>query len=129
MNIDKLGMSASGLCIVHCVGTVVLAFVLPAGLLGIFASEWVHQILAVGVLGVGIFAFVPGYRIHKSTLILALGIIGMSFILAPHLIERFEVFEIGFTLFGGSMLMIAHWKNRCKVCRKKPFSCVKRACA
>ncbi|MDO8564209.1 MAG: MerC domain-containing protein [Nanoarchaeota archaeon] len=124
---DKIGITASSLCMMHCVGTLALAFFLPAGLLTNFIGEGLHTFLAFVVLGAGLFAFVPGYKIHRNKIIVITGVMGILLILAPHILpEVGENFEIGLTLFGGGIMIFSHLKNRsyCQACQNKFIACV-----
>ena len=126
---DKVGIIASSLCMVHCFGTLLLALLLPAVGLALFTNESVHMILAFAVLGAGLFAFIPGYKLHRKAFILTAAITGMSFIIAPQVMPESyvtESLETGFTLFGGGLMIFTHWKNRvyCKICQEKPLSCI-----
>lgn len=124
---DKIGISASTLCIVHCVGTLTLALLLPTGILSSFFDERVHTYLAFSVLLAGLFAFIPGYQVHRKKIILISALIGMLLIITPHILPGFgESLETGFTIFGGGILVFSHLRNRhyCKACESKFMSCI-----
>jgi hypothetical protein len=106
---DRLGLSASVLCIFHCTLTPVLIFFLP------LAGEWfkkpeVHMALAAVVFPVGLYAFFSGYGIHGNKKILALAIAGFSFLAIGLISEEFVV-ETFFTVIGGICLSIGHYLN------------------
>jgi len=119
---DGLGLAASSLCIVHCIGTAAFGFLLPALGLTSLADERIHHALAVAVVAAGLLAFVPGFRLHRSWPVatfaaLGLGAIALSQLLPDEALR--ERLETALTLFGGGMLVIAHWQNRvlCRACR------------
>lgn len=119
---DGLGLAASSLCIIHCLGTAALGFLLPALGLTFLADERIHHLLAGTVVVAGLLAFVPGFRLHRSwpvALFAALGLtaIALSQLLPDEALR--ERLETALTIFGGGMLVIAHWQNRalCRACR------------
>jgi len=116
---DGIGVTASSLCIIHCLGTAAIGFLLPALGLSFLAGEEVHRALAVVVVGAGLLAFVPGFRLHRSWPVAIFAAFGLSAIalaqLWPDEALR-ERFEVMLTAFGGGMLIVAHWKNRA-LCR------------
>jgi hypothetical protein len=127
---DALGLAASLLCIVHCIGTGALGFLLPAFGLTFLGDERIHHAFAVIVIAAGLLAFGPGFRLHRNwpvAIFAALGLCGIAFSqLWPDETLR-ERFEIPLTIFGGGMLVIAHWQNRalCRKCRCRDCSNLK----
>jgi hypothetical protein len=119
---DGLGVAASSLCVIHCLGTTALGFLLPALGLSFLADEEIHRALAVVVVGAGLLAFVPGFRLHRSWPVAIFAAFGLSAIalaqLWPDEALR-ERIETALTIFGGGMLIVAHWQNRvlCRACR------------
>jgi hypothetical protein len=118
---DGLGLAASSLCIVHCIGTAALGFLLPALGLTFLAEERIHHV-AVTVVVAGLLAFIPGFRLHRSWPVAIFAALGLSAIALSQLLPNAslrERIETGLTIFGGIMLVIAHWRNRvlCRKCR------------
>ena len=120
---DGLGLTASSLCLVHCLGTAALGFLLPTLGLTVLADERTHQLLAAPVLISGVLAFVPGFRLHRSRLVavlaaLGLGSIGLSQL--PPVASWGKWLEAMLTAFGGGVLVVAHLQNRarCRKCRR-----------
>lgn len=111
-------MFLSGLCAIHCLATPLLALALP--FLGeAFEQPWVHLMMAVFVVPVGLFAFVSGYRRHQQKGVFALGLMGLIFVagasLAPHEWFAFSGGHDVITIFGSVLLLTSHFKNR-KAC-------------
>lgn len=119
---DALGLAASSLCIVHCLGTAALGFLLPALGLTFLGDERIHHLLAVTVVVAGLLAFVPGFRLHRSWPVAIFAALGLTAIALSQLIPDEalrERLETALTIFGGGMLVVAHWQNRalCRACR------------
>ncbi|MFM6928414.1 MAG: MerC domain-containing protein [Bdellovibrio sp.] len=111
---DKIGIFLSTLCAIHCLVTPLLVLVLPV--LGqAFEASWVHWVMAVVILPVGVFAFWSGYKHHQQGKVFTLGILGLSLVAAgsilPH--EMVEIWEHDMvTILGSILLVIAHVLNR-----------------
>ncbi|MCI0539072.1 MAG: MerC domain-containing protein [Verrucomicrobiales bacterium] len=128
--VDGVGLAASSLCIVHCLGTAALGFLLPALGLTFLIDERIHRLLAAIVVGAGLLAFVPGFRLHRSWLVAVLATLGLAAIALSQLLpdeSLRERLETGLTLFGGGMLVIAHIQNRalCRKCRCRDCQALK----
>src|SRR5690625_1746124 len=78
--LDKLGMSASIACAVHCLVLSVLLVMAPVVSMGVFGSEWFHLVFLLLVVAVGAVAFWSGYRIHRQRRLLMSGSIGQHII-------------------------------------------------
>jgi hypothetical protein len=117
---DGLGVATSTLCIIHCLGTAALGFLLPALGLSFLADEEIHRTLAIIVAGAALLAFVPGFRLHRSWPIAIFATFGLAAIALPQLWPDKccgHPWETALTIFGGGMLVIAHWQNRV-LCRR-----------
>jgi hypothetical protein len=119
---DAIGLTASSLCLVHCIGTAALGFALPAWGVGFLGDERIHRTLAVVVLVAGLLAFVPGFRLHRSWPVVICAFLGLNAIALSQLWsdeELREQFEMALTVLGGGTLLLAHWQNRalCRECR------------
>lgn len=115
--LDRLGITASLGCAIHCVLTALFFLIIPnlfQGLhftnLTILTSEWIHVGLAVLVFPVAIFALSRGYKTHGNKNSLILGGLGLVF-LALGLSLGHDVTEILLTLTGGLLLAAAHLIN------------------
>jgi hypothetical protein len=105
---DGIAISASLLCLAHCVALPLFAASLPA--LGIFVTHslLVHVALLALALPLGLWALARGrHRAGWSPLVLGLTgftLMGVALLSAP-LPERL------FTVAGVSLVAIAHWRN------------------
>lgn len=123
--LDRVGISASILCVLHCLATPFLVMSLP--LLGHWVNNfWFHIAMAIFIFPVAIVALFNGYKIHKRAYILALGGIGLGFIGAGLLTQNHHHHHgpnqsFLFTALGGAFLVSAHLLNlrTCKKCKIK----------
>lgn len=128
---DKFGIFLSSLCAVHCLLTPFLVLAIP-WLAEKFENPWVHIVLALFVVPVGLYALWSGYRHHRRKYILVLGLIGLALVTSATLELPFS-FDIGLhahdehahdftheivTIVGSLFLLSAHILNlrscRCK---------------
>lgn len=106
---DTLGQVLSAVCMVHCVTTPLVIGLLPAAasVLGGF-----HPVLLVGVSAVAVWAFVPGYRRHRSPQPALLALAGIGLLAAATLLFHGQVWDAVFSVAGATVMMAAHWRNR-----------------
>ena len=78
MRFDALGLTLSGLCLIHCVAIPVAALSTPT-LLGLLAGvdTLTHIVLLAVALPIGGFAFFSSWRRHRSSDTLIIGIVGL----------------------------------------------------
>lgn len=107
---DAVGTVLSAVCMVHCVATpfVVAAAPAAASVLGGF-----HPVLLLFVVGVGLWAFVPGLRRHRRAEVAleALGGVALLSLAALVFHDRFAI-DTALSLAGAGLMMLAHWRNR-----------------
>jgi uncharacterized membrane protein YfcA len=121
---DRVGIWASAMCFVHClVAPVVLslsavyAHFLPS-------EEHTHRALAVCVTIFGAVALVVGYRRHNKKSIIALMMLGLTFISTGAFYgDRLPShwYEVAITMAGSCCMIVAHRLNhtfcrRCETC-------------
>ena len=108
---DRLGMSASILCVVHCLVTPVALVFLP--LVGAtLVHGWVHGVIIAIVVPVALYALWNGYRIHRHTSVIWLAAGGFAAIALSILFEgNHNLVEAGFMILAGIFLSTAHYKN------------------
>lgn len=80
-NADRFGVLASILCGIHCAATPVLLLILPT-----FGKIWAHPAshwgMAILVIPIAALMMSKGYQRHRRTWILAIGSMGIIFVLA-----------------------------------------------
>ena len=123
---DRTGMALSLGCLAHCLLLPVLIPIFP--LLTTMAGEGVHRGFAISATAIGLLSFGSGYRKHSKSGVLALGLIGLSFLIFALYAESLEgtlasvlprlspfgealSYETVFTCIGGAALLTAHLSN------------------
>lgn len=122
---DKMAISLSVLCAIHCFATPMLLVLLPsmAGLL--MEPELLHMWLVVGVLPISAFALTLGCKKHRKFRVLALGSAGLVFMLIAVASGAFglgENVEKLLTLLGAALISLAHFWNY-RLCQHHQKSC------
>ena len=122
---DKLAMTLSFICVIHCF--FVPTFVIFTSSIMSFSVDngFIHQLIVFIAVPVSIFAFSLGYKNHKTTSILQIGIFGLlMFIFAVVMGEKHlgELGEKTMTLFGSVLVAYSHLKNH-RICRNLHCSC------
>lgn len=117
---DYAGMTASALCLLHCLGTPLLLSLFP--LLGLTQEDAAfHHTMAVVVTLPVLAALIPGFLAHRRWQVLAFGGVGLAcFVTAVFVIgPRYgEAAETVLAVIGGTHLFAAHARNRtfCRLC-------------
>lgn len=112
---DRLGITLSALCLVHCVITPILLLALPFVSGNYFYHPVFHMFLALFIVPIGTYAFWRGYQHHRKSFILWLGIPGLFLVgLTPLILDLtgFHNWEPIFVSAGSVLLVTAHWKNQ-----------------
>jgi MerC mercury resistance protein len=118
---DLMGITLSGLCMVHCLALALVMSLLPTVTPALPGDARVHRVLYLAVMGCGLTAFVRGYRRHRRAVVLYLMVPALGLLLAGALgVARLRAWEVGLSV-GGSLLMVAaHGLNHsfCARCRR-----------
>ena len=117
---DIAGMTASVLCLLHCLAMPLVILAFP--MLGLaHAHDTFHDTLIAAITLPVLLALVPGYLRHRDKATLLVGCAGLAlflaavFIVSPLLGEHAEA---AVAVLSGFMLLYAHLRNRrfCKRC-------------
>jgi len=106
--VDGIAVSASLLCLVHCLALPMIAVSLPA--LGVFMTHslFIHALLLALALPLGIWALARGrQRAGWSPVLLGLA----GFALMGSALVLTEPAERWITIAGVSLVAVAHWRN------------------
>ena len=104
-------MSASLLCLIHCLALPLLLLLLP-GVLGLFAqSEAFHYVALALVVPSALAAFGLGYRRHRALLPALLGFNGVICLVIALLPDLVEGAELRITVVGSLLLVAGHTMN------------------
>lgn len=124
---DKLAISLSMLCAIHCLILPFIILSLPnINLLRIIGQESFHLWMLFIVIPTSICALALGCKRHNRFYLMFYGGVGLSLMLiAVFLAEPFlgESWEKILTLVGASIIAIGHYKNY-RLCQKDDcFDC------
>lgn len=112
--LDTAGMTASTICLIHCLAMPVVIALIPAFAAELFESEWFHITLAFAVFIFCLAAFVPGYHRHHDKRLIWIGAAGVSLVFFATFVARFwsETAEIAIVTVGNLVLVAGHLLNR-----------------
>lgn len=107
--LDKLGMTASIACAIHCAALPFFISTLPLWGLGFLAHSWTEIAMICLSLIIGIWSLSTAYPKHRKIMPVITLIIGFSLIATGHYwVEDFESILIP---LGGFTIAIAHLIN------------------
>ena len=124
-NSDKIAMTLSIICVVHCF-FVPSFLILGAGYLS-FAidNEFVHKLIVLLAIPISIFALSIGYKNHKTTSFIPIAVFGLVLLILAVILGASVLGEAGeqmLTLLGSISLAYAHYKNY-KTCKELDCAC------
>lgn len=123
---DKVGVSLSFLCAIHCAITPLLLTFLPLWGLGFLAShELEFALIALSLLIAGYVLWKDYRNIHQNLLPASLAILGFVLIFSGHV---FHSLEILFAVFGGMIVTFSYLLNW-KINQKMKACCHEDNCA
>ena len=105
---DKVGMSASVACAIHCALLPIVLTLLPIVGLEFLANPALELSMIVLSLGLASIALSSAYKKHRKALPFVILMLGFSFIALGHLIAGMESYLIP---VGGLLIAIAHYIN------------------
>ena len=121
MTSDKLAISLSAACVIHCLFAPTLMIFAYSFLSFSVESELVHYIILLLALPISALALILGYRNHKVLSFLMIGIVGLSLMLLAVLLGE-GTSEKVLTVIGSCTVAYAHFKNH-KVCKELECNC------
>lgn len=108
---DRIGITASTLCAIHCALVPVLLTALPLTGLQFLANPWLEWSMILFALLIGIFAIGRSYFIrHHKPFPLIMLITGFGVILLGHLLAQGWL-EAVIVPAGGLIIAVAHYLN------------------
>jgi len=110
--LDKLGVTASVLCLIHCLALPLLIPLVP--ILGLMGHDEVHTLLLFPIVGLAGFGILPGFLRHRSMTVLLAAIAGVLLCSAAVGAEVFfglHALDVPLTVAGGFCLVGAHLTN------------------
>jgi len=112
--LDRIAISLSAICIVHCLTVPLVVTLLPVAALGLGGESHFHAVMLWLVLPVSVIGLVMGYRVHHRARIVALGIVGILVISVASTVGHVQwpvSAEIIVSMGGSLLLVAAHWIN------------------
>lgn len=115
---DKLAISLSMLCAVHCLAFPIAMVWLPSIAALQLDGESFHFWMLIAVLPTSIYALTMGCLQHKRYELLAIGFVGLSLLVSAILLEEIvgESGEKLLTVLGATLIAIGHYRNF-RLCR------------
>lgn len=117
---DRMAISASALCMLHCLLTPLLLVAVPVISTTLLADEAFHRLLVAFVLPTSLVALFLGCRRHKDRGVLVLGGLGLISLVLVALFGHDLLGETGervATVISGAILAIGHLRNY-RLCRQ-----------
>ena len=118
INLDKVAISFSVVCAVHCLLLPIVVLLFPAISASILGSEDFHSLLLYFIIPSSVIALILGCNNHGKFYVYFYGIIGITILLAASIFGHDylgETGEIIFTLIGTTIISFGHFKNQ-KLC-------------
>ena len=118
INYDKIAISFSVVCALHCLLLPIAVIFLPAISATFLGSEDFHKTLLYFVIPSSIIALSLGCKMHGKYEVYSYGVIGIGTLLFASFFGHDYLGEIGeilFTLIGAVIVSLGHYKNQ-KLC-------------
>ena len=111
---DRIAISLSAICIVHCLAVPLVVAILPIAVLGFGGESHFHAVMLWLVVPISVVGLIMGYRIHDRPGIVALGMLGLIVIAIAAIRGHGHwpvLAEVVVSILGSLMLTSAHWTN------------------
>ena len=125
LNSDKISITLSLACMIHCL-LMPSFLILTSGYLAIsIDNELIHKVFLILVLPISLYALILGYKNHKVSSFLFLGILGLWLLVFAVFFGDGvfgELFEKIITLLGSVVVAYSHYKNY-RICATLDCDC------
>jgi len=111
---DRVAISASSVCAIHCLALPIILSVFPAVGGVFFGEEAFHVWLIWAVVPLSVSSLLLGCIRHESTMVIYCGLAGVSILIVSALLGHEilgEVSERVSTVAGSMIIAFAHMKN------------------
>lgn len=118
---DKIAITLSLTCAVHCLAMPLLLLLLPSVAALQLNSEAFHMWMVVVVVPTSIYALFMGCRQHEHYRLLAIGSVGLVFLMLAVTLDEELIGELGekaLTLVGAVIIAFGHYRNF-RLCQQK----------
>ena len=112
--LDRIAISLSAVCIVHCLAVPLVVVLLPVAALSFGGDTHFHAVMLWLVVPVSVAGLVMGYRVHYRAGIVALGVLGIAIVSIAAIVGHAQwsvSTEIMVSVAGSVLLASAHWRN------------------
>lgn len=117
---DKIAISLSLLCTVHCLATPILVALLPSLAIINVDRETFHLWMVIAVVPISLYALTLGCKKHKESSVLLTGLLGLACLIGAVLFGESHLGEVGekvCTVIGSVFIALSHFQNF-TLCRK-----------
>lgn len=108
--LDRLAIFLSGLCLVHCVATLLFVTLLASAGSFFLADPRIHEYGLAVAIALATFALVRGVMRHRRLLPISIGAVGLS-LMAAGLVVEHGIGEAMVTITGVLFVAAAHRLN------------------
>jgi hypothetical protein len=111
---DRIAISLSAICIVHCLALPLLIVMLPVAALSFGGDSHFHAVMLWLVVPISVLGLILGYRVHARARIVMVGLLGMGIVAFAAIWGHAQwpiSGEIAVSLLGSLLLAGAHWVN------------------
>lgn len=112
--LNYLGMTASALCLIHCVLTPILIMIFPL-LFADSSHNHRYEIFFILLLAMASITFWQGYTLHRSRRSLSMAGVGFILLVCSLLIKTHPAISIVLSTLGAVCMLLAHYWNH-KLC-------------
>ena len=112
--LDRIAISLSAICIVHCLAVPLIVAVLPIAALGFGGESHFHAVMLWLVVPISVVGLIMGYRVHTRAAIVAVGMLGMAVVAVAAVRGHAHwsvLAETVVSVLGSVLLATAHWRN------------------
>ena len=106
--LDRIAMSLSGICVIHCVATAALLGLIASA--GALASPWIHEVGLTLAMIIGAYALGRGLLEHRFLLTASIGSLGLG-VMAGALTLPEGAHEAMYTVAGVLIVALGHRLN------------------
>jgi len=122
---DKIAISLSFLCALHCLAIPILIALLTNLAIISLDREVFHLGMVVAVLPISIYALTLGCKKHKTPSVMITGLLGLLLLIGAVMFSESHLGEIGeklLTVIGAALVALSHYQNysRCQKIKQCP---------
>ena len=120
---DKMAMSLSLLCALHCLASPLIIVMLPTLAALRFDGEAFHLWMVLAVIPTSVYALTMGCKQHRHYRLLGLGLFGLLFLLSAVLAGEAiinDFWEKALTVIGAATIALGHYWNY-RLCQRQEF--------